>query len=96
MEFGITKHLYNDKIISEDRKRSILSQLATYKKVIISLHDLSIYSSKEFGITKSMFDLIYELNSRQEVILVNNGSPYALMYFPKISTIVQALSLIHI
>ena len=90
MDFGISKHLHNEKIISEARKKSILQQLANYKKVIISLHDMSIYSSKEFGISKSMFDLIYELNSRQEVILVNNGSPYALTYFPVIPTIVQA------
>jgi beta-glucosidase-like glycosyl hydrolase/CubicO group peptidase (beta-lactamase class C family) len=89
-EFGITKHLHTKKNISADRKQSILKQLATYDKVIISLHDMSIYASKEFGITKSMFDLIYELNSRQKVILVNNGSPYALNYFSTLPTIIQA------
>ena len=90
MEFGITKHIHNDKDIPEARKNSILQQLANYDKVIISLHNMSIYSSKDFGITRSMFDLIYELSSRHKVILVNNGSPYALMYFPNIQTIVQA------
>jgi len=89
-EFGITHNYFTTKNIVESSRKNLLQQLAPYKTIIVSLHDLSIYSSKEFGITKSMFDLIYQLNSRQEVILVNNGSPYLLKYFHMLPTIMQA------
>lgn len=89
-EFGITNNYFTTKEIVESSRKNILQQLAPFKTIIVSLHDLSIYSSKEFGITKSMFDLIYQLNSRQEVILVNNGSPYLLKYFHMLPTVVQA------
>ncbi len=88
--FRITQQMQVSKTISPEKISSILSSLANYETVIVSLHDMSIYSSKDFGITKSMFDLIYQLNSRQQVILVNNGSPYALKFFRNIPTIVQA------
>jgi len=89
-EFGITNNYFTTKEIVESSRKNLLQQLAPFKTIVVSLHDLSIYSSKEFGITKSMFDLIYQLNSRQEVILVNNGSPYLLKYFHMLPTIVQA------
>ena len=88
--FGIARRFNAGKEISAAQKQTILSGLSQYETVIISLHDQSIYSSKDFGISKSMFDLIYEINSRQKVILINNGSPYALKFFHMLPTLVQA------
>ena len=88
-KFGVKKQVTLGKTISAQKIKDVLNEVATYEKVIISLHDMSIYSKKEFGISKSMFDLIYQLHSRQKVILVNNGSPYALKYFSMIPTVLQ-------
>ncbi len=88
--YGITAQHYVGKEISAEKVNQLKVQLAKYETIIISLHDLSISSKKDFGISKSMFDIIYELNSRQNIILVNNGSPYALKYFRMIPTIIQA------
>jgi CubicO group peptidase (beta-lactamase class C family) len=51
---------------------------------------MSIYKSKEFGISKDEFDLIYKLNSTKNVILVVFGSPYSLQYFSDIKNVLMA------
>ncbi len=89
-KYGLTTHLSLSKEPTAEKVASVLKQLASYETVVISLHDQSIYARKDFGISKSMFDLIYQLNSRQKVILINNGSPYALKYFRKLPAIIQA------
>ncbi len=78
------------KDISTTQKSDIIKKINKCEIVIIGLYDMSISSKKNFGITKSMFDLIYDINSQKEVILVNYGSPYALKFFEKIPTILQA------
>lgn len=66
----------NEKEVSE-----VISALRPYKNIIVSIHDMSIYKSKDYGISKNSFDLIYRLNSEKNVILVLFGTPYALEYF---------------
>lgn len=89
-QFGISTHLQAGKTLTGAQASALIQQLSSYKTVIVSLHDLSIHARKDFGITDAMFDLIYDLNSRQNIILVNNGSPYALKFFHALPTIVQA------
>src|SRR5690606_30349630 len=56
--------------------------------VVISLHDMSKYSSRNFGLTTSSIDFIKRIAAQKKVILVVFGSPYALKYFEDLSTVV--------
>ena len=76
--------------ISTSEKTKIKQKLSIADLVIISLHDLNIYSKKKFGLSESQLDLIFQLNSQNKILLVNFGSPYALQYFRSIPNIVQA------
>ncbi len=88
-KIGLTSHFQAGENISANEIKNLINKLAPHETIIVSLHDMSIYASKDFGISKSMFDLIYQLQSRKNLILVNNGSPYALKFFPEITTILQ-------
>ena len=75
---------------SSEEKKKIKTKIRDAKNIIISIHDMSISNSKKFNISQEAFDLIFELNSTKDVILVLFGSPYALKYFPAVKTIIQA------
>lgn len=89
-KFNINTHYISGKTIDPAKKASILKSINSIETVIVSVHDMSISPAKNYGISSSAFDLIFELNSTKNLILVLNGSPYALKYFPEISTIIQA------
>ncbi len=88
-KIGLTAHFQAGESVSANEIKNLINKLAPYETIIVSLHDMSIYASKDFGISKSMFDIIYQLQSRKNLILVNNGSPYALKFFPDMTTILQ-------
>ncbi|NNE14829.1 MAG: serine hydrolase [Saprospiraceae bacterium] len=88
-KFGITKLIDLEKDFSIDVAKSTEKKLTDYETVIIGIHDMSIYKSRDFGISKAAFDLIYKLNSTKKVILVLFGSPYALQYFTDVPTILM-------
>ena len=58
--------------------------------VLVSLHSMSRYSSKNYGLDPKQIDFIHELAGKTKVILTLFGSPYALKYFELIHTIVVA------
>ena len=76
--------------ISEAQQTKIKNKLALYDHVIISLHDLSIRSNKNYGISQSQLDLIFKLNSQNKVTIVNFGTPYLLKFFENVPNLVQA------
>jgi len=78
------------KNISSSQQTNIKNKLASYDHIIISLHDLSIRESKKFGLSQNQLDLIFTLNSQNDVTIVNFGSPYLLKYFENIPNLVQA------
>ncbi len=88
--FGITNHLRVSATFSDKSKVALLKAVQSFETIILSLHSMSASPKKDFGISKEAFDLIYELNSSKNVILLINGSPYALKYFPNISSIIVA------
>ncbi|MBR9919819.1 MAG: serine hydrolase [Bacteroidetes bacterium] len=83
-------HLQADKSLGVDRRRELLKILSTKDVVFVSLHDLSSYASKEFGISKSARAFIEDLNKRTRVVLVHFGNPYALRYFDEVDVVLQA------
>jgi len=76
--------------ISQAKISSIKKDMADKDLVIVSLHDMNIYSSKKYGLSEDQLDLIFTLNSQGKILLVNFGTPYALRYFPSIKNIVQS------
>ena len=61
--------------------QELLLELQRSDLVIISLHDLSKYASKGFGITPETKSLINALKGKTNIILTIFGSPYSLKYF---------------
>lgn len=59
---------------------------------IISLHDMSKYASKNFGLNKTEVEQINTLTAKHQVVLVVFGSPYALTFFDDVKTIAVGYS----
>lgn len=59
---------------------------------IISLHDMSKYASKNFGLSKIEAEQISQFSKKQQVILIVFGSPYALTYFDDVKTVAVGYS----
>lgn len=74
----------------KNQPTEIYDKVRSFDRIIISVHDMSIYRSKDNGIKKEYFDLIYKLNSHKNVILVLFGTPYALEYFSDIGCVLIA------
>ena len=63
-------------------------QLERKDIVFVSLHDMSKYSSKEFGIDSDQLKFIQDLSTKTKVVVVIFGSPYALAKFDNAQTVV--------
>jgi len=89
-KLGIQGNFNLEPAFSAQQKSQAIQNLRPFDNVVISVHDMSIFRSKDFGITKNTFDLIYRLNSEKNVILVLFGTPYALEFFTDIKSILVA------
>ena len=61
-----------------------------YDKVIISLHNLSEYDVKDFGLNQQIVEQVNRIADGTKNILVNFGSPYALKFFDHNEAVLQA------
>lgn len=86
---GVINHLTFGKKILPEEKAAVLAEAKKFKKIIITLHDMSKSAKTNFGIDSSQLDLIHDLNLQSKVILCVMGSPYALKNFENISTLVE-------
>lgn len=64
--------------ISRSVSESIVAESRKYEKVIVSLHEMSRFASKDYSITKSIVNLIKALEERGKVVTVIFGNPYSL------------------
>lgn len=76
--------------INSDRRKALLYSLQNKDVVIVSLHDMSSYARKDFGISASQKQFIRELREQTTVILTVFGSPYSLKYFDDVENILVA------
>ncbi len=88
--FGPVKHFHASKNLSSGASVSMLNSLKKYDLVIVGIHDMSRYASKNFGITESSLTFLESLRNETNVVLTIFGSPYALKYFEDYHTIVLA------
>ncbi|HHS95519.1 MAG TPA: beta-N-acetylhexosaminidase, partial [Phaeodactylibacter sp.] len=90
-KFGVVKAFQTPKDISKSKINSFVKQYGNADNIIvISLHDMSSYANKKFGISKSQKELIAALQKKTKVVLVVFGSPYALKYFDDTRTLLVA------
>ncbi len=89
-QYGTFTHLNQSKNISAAQSKSLLSQLKNKDLVIVSLHDMSKYSKKEFGIPLAVRGFLEKLNIQNKVVLTVFGSPYSLRYFDNFNNILLA------
>ncbi len=76
-------HFNISKTPSEQEITQLLNQLKPYKLIITSIHGMSLYPSRRFGISEQQISLTERLNDKQ-TIFAFFGNPYALPYFPQI------------
>lgn len=81
-------NLFTTKDIASTDAAALEASIEKAETVVISLHDMSKYSSRNFGLTTSSIDFIKRIAAQKKVILVVFGSPYALKYFEDLSTVV--------
>ena len=83
-------HHVAPKKISAKKQTQLFNAVADRDVVIISIHDLSSYSRKGFGLTSEEKNFINNLAKVKTVVLAHFGNPYALKYFDNIDYVLQA------
>jgi len=78
------------KTISAKQQAYFTKNLAGKDAVIVSLHDMSQYASKGFGLSGSAKKLISTLQEKTKVVLVVFGNPYSLKYFDQVGNVLVA------
>lgn len=84
------RHFNLDHNSSFDQKKKVKTDIKPYDRIIISIEDMSKYTHKNFGLSKSTISFVHDIAKIQEVILVVFGSPYSLKYFQDIPTVVMS------
>lgn len=75
---------------SSAQVESIKRKLSLYKKVIVTMHDPSIWSTKSFGYSSTAFSFVKWASNNKNMLLVNFTNPYILRNFQKVDNIVCA------
>ena len=84
------EHYFTGKDVGSDKIKRTVKKLAQKDIVIVSLHDMSSYAKKNFGLTVSERTLIERLSKKTKVVLVIFGNPYSLKYFDSIDWVLEA------
>lgn len=79
-----------DKDASGSERRKLIDQLDTFEVVVASVHDMSRWSSKSFGVTKQTVDFLEDLQKKTRVVVCLFGSPYSLVHFEEMRYILVA------
>ena len=83
-------HLQVGKDISVAEEERLLRVLGRRDVVVVGLHDMSQYASREFGISASTRAFLRKLNQETTVVLAVFGNPYSLQYFDAIDHVLMA------
>jgi beta-N-acetylhexosaminidase len=88
--FGEFAHFQLGKSIPAATRTSMIRRLESKDIVFVSLHNMSKYASRDFGITADVRSFISELNKQTKVVLVVFGSPYSLKFFDEVNWVLEA------
>ncbi len=69
---------------TEEEINTIINQLSPYNLIIVGIHGMGLYPSKNYGITDQMISITEKLKGKK-IICCFFGNPYALPNFPALS-----------
>lgn len=75
---------------SIEEQIQLIDRMKGYERVVISLHGLSKYASRGYGIYSGMKQLVASISNSNNTVLVLFGNPYALESFPDPSAVLLA------
>ena len=84
------RHYNLGRSFSQSDKDRIFKSVSSADLIFISLHDMSKYSSKNFGLSQEAIKLVNDIAFSKNVILTVFGSPYALKYFDDVEHVLMA------
>lgn len=76
--FAAVEHFQAPKEIGESQQQRLLQTLSKKELVIASLHDMSQWAGKNFGVSPSSIAFLEKLQQKTQVVWVVFGNPYAL------------------
>jgi beta-N-acetylhexosaminidase len=88
--FTAVEHFQAPKEMSESQQQRLLQTLSKKELVIASLHDMSQWAGKNFGVSPSSIAFLEELQERTQVIWVVFGNPYALANCTRAKSLLMA------
>jgi beta-glucosidase-like glycosyl hydrolase/CubicO group peptidase (beta-lactamase class C family) len=88
--FSAVEHFQAPKEMSESQQQRLLQTLSKKELVIASLHDMSQWAGKNFGVSASSIAFLEKLQERTQVIWVVFGNPYALANCTKAKILLMA------
>lgn len=60
---------------------SLIKSIIQYETIVISVHNNSMFPTRQYGINQETVDLISNIAKKKEVILTLFANPYSLLYF---------------
>jgi len=88
--FGAISHFNIGKKFGDGEKKALLQKLAPYDLVLIGLHDMSIYASKDYGLGPDVYNLLFALDTQNKTVVNVFGTPYALKNLQSLPNLVMA------
>ncbi|MFT6686626.1 MAG: beta-N-acetylhexosaminidase, partial [Bacteroidia bacterium] len=80
-EFGITKKFTVPNGISSTQAQAHIDKLSMYETLVVSVHNMSRWKSKNYGFSAGELSLLKQLNEKTQVVLILFGTPYSLVHF---------------
>ncbi len=74
----------------DEELNPILNEAAKFSTVVVSVHDVNGFGSKNYGITTATLRFIEKLQTKTKVIVCVFGSPYSLKLFANLPNVVCA------
>jgi len=90
-KYGVFKHYQFNDQSNPNKFNEFLVNLKSYDKVIVSIHDMSEYASKKFGIESKTVKAISQiLKTNNQIQLCVFGSPYSIGQFKDVPSLLVA------
>lgn len=89
-EYSNMPHFQTGKSLSSSTQERLLKSLGEKDAVIVGVHNMSEYASRDFGLSADVKQFIEKLRRETNVILTLFGNPYSLKYFDHINWLINA------
>lgn len=91
-ERGLSNHIRVSSRPSDYRLKRLSQEINTYKKIVISLHQLNKYPKNNYGLSKNLEAWIQKTIRTKNSLLVVFGNPYAIKNISDIENLIVAYS----